>query len=392
MRISGQVVPPASGVLDAASKKYVDENAVGIYSFFGEASIGTDETIDFEFGPAAYAGRAIGVSIEVATARTSGTITADLQVATVTKLTATIDGTNTVSHSATNLTNTHTVVADDSLRVRVTSSGYAAAVDVRIQAFFSVNDIRDLPTAPSQADFVQAHVGLAALLAGADANGDVRYTGTPPGQMGTAVTVNHVVAGTNTSLSVSVTTTNVTVNVATDGGGLPTSTAADVASAVNGDGSASALVVAEAQGTGLSVVADVGPITLSSDAESPDYRVVWDTIDDSRGSSISLDKLTGVFTLAPGFYYIHASMHCYRSGTGMLRVFQLYDETNAALVAGTDCASFNSLAGNGTGGHPATICLLAVETSTDYSIQLLTNPAVQDIGDQSHLCIIKLDA
>jgi hypothetical protein len=96
------------------------------------------------------------------------------------------------------------------------------------------------------------------LLAGAvSPNGDVLYKAVAPNSTGTAITVRHVVAGLGTALSVSVVGTAITVNSATDGGGLVTSTAADVAAAILASAPASALVTATAQGTGLGLIAAV---------------------------------------------------------------------------------------------------------------------------------------
>jgi hypothetical protein len=70
-----------------------------------------------------------------------------------------------------------------------------------------------------------------------------------------AVTITHVVAGVSTAFSVGVIGNAITVNSATDGGGLATSTAADVVAAIVASTAASALVSAQAVGTGLGIVA-----------------------------------------------------------------------------------------------------------------------------------------
>lgn len=75
-------------------------------------------------------------------------------------------------------------------------------------------------------------------------NADVQYIAKTTGPTGNVVTVAYVVAGTNTALSVSVTGNAITVNLATSAGGAATSTAAQVAAAVNANGPASALVAA----------------------------------------------------------------------------------------------------------------------------------------------------
>lgn len=71
---------------------------------------------------------------------------------------------------------------------------------------------------------------------------DLVYTAVAPGTAGNAITVRYVVAGNSTPLTVSVTGSAITVNVATNGGGAPTSTAAQVAAAVAASAPAAALV------------------------------------------------------------------------------------------------------------------------------------------------------
>lgn len=88
-------------------------------------------------------------------------------------------------------------------------------------------------------------------VAGATVNGDVMYTK----KVSAAVTVTHVVAGASTAFSVGVVGNAITVNSATDGGGLATSTAADVVAGILASVPASALVSAQAVGTGLGLVA-----------------------------------------------------------------------------------------------------------------------------------------
>lgn len=75
----------------------------------------------------------------------------------------------------------------------------------------------------------------ASLTIGAG-NAGVTYTATGyyGGLIGNSITVAHVTSGTGTPLSVNVSGYAVTVHLATDGSGVATSTAAQVAAAVNG--------------------------------------------------------------------------------------------------------------------------------------------------------------
>lgn len=112
------------------------------------------------------------------------------------------------------------------------------------------------------------------LLRGFDSNGGVSYSALQ--DSGTIVpTIQHVQTGLSSPLLVEVTGLAVTVQLQTDGFGLPISTAAAVAAAVNADPIAGFLFRASAEGTGLSAAApsdavpvpgrlmqpDVGPLT-----------------------------------------------------------------------------------------------------------------------------------
>lgn len=93
---------------------------------------------------------------------------------------------------------------------------------------------------------VSMRASLTTALTGT--NNDLTFTSNAPAHNrvgGNSVRVRYVVAGANTPLSVSVSGNDITVNVATNGSSAATSTAAQVATAVNGNASASALVTAE---------------------------------------------------------------------------------------------------------------------------------------------------
>lgn len=68
------------------------------------------------------------------------------------------------------------------------------------------------------------------------------FTADAIGVAGNSIRIRYVVAGNNTPLSVSVSTNDITVNLATDGSGVPTSTANQVKTALDGSGPASALI------------------------------------------------------------------------------------------------------------------------------------------------------
>jgi hypothetical protein len=96
-------------------------------------------------------------------------------------------------------------------------------------------------------------------------NADLMYIADAPGAAGNSIRIRYVAAGNNTALSVSVSTLDITVNLATNGSGVPTSTATAVMNAVNGNASAAALVTASlAPGdTGAGIVPAMGFTFLS---------------------------------------------------------------------------------------------------------------------------------
>lgn len=108
-------------------------------------------------------------------------------------------------------------------------------------------------------------------------NNAIRWTARDPGVGGNALRVALVVAGTSTALSVGVTAGVITVNVATDGGGAPTSTAAQVITAVQAHDEADALVTVANEGasTGAGIVAAVAstPLAGGTDETAPQNRI-----------------------------------------------------------------------------------------------------------------------
>lgn len=104
---------------------------------------------------------------------------------------------------------------------------------------------------------------LTTALAGS--NNDLKFEADERGVGGNSITVAYVVSGNNTALSVSVSGSAITVNVATNGGGDPTSTAAQVRDAVNAHATASELVTASnaAGNDGTGVVAALSATALS---------------------------------------------------------------------------------------------------------------------------------
>lgn len=90
-------------------------------------------------------------------------------------------------------------------------------------------------------------------------NSNLVFTADAAGTAGNSIRIRYVVAGTGTSLSVVVASTDITVNLATNGSGVPTSTAAQILAAINASGAAAALInTAHAPGSDGSGVPDNG--------------------------------------------------------------------------------------------------------------------------------------
>jgi hypothetical protein len=74
------------------------------------------------------------------------------------------------------------------------------------------------------------------------ANSNLRFVADLAGTAGNSIRIRYVVAGNNTALSVSVASNDITVNLATNGSGIPTSTAAQIKTAIDASGAAAALI------------------------------------------------------------------------------------------------------------------------------------------------------
>lgn len=136
---------------------------------------------------------------------------------------------------------------------------------------------------------VQAQV----TIAGADSNGGVTYKAVAYGTSGNSIQVRHVVAGNSTPLTISVTGSQITVNVATDSGGLATSTATAIATAVGLYGPASALVTAAATGTGASITAAAGYTNLVGGVDGGSASSLKSQIDSAAISGLTSTVYTG---------------------------------------------------------------------------------------------------
>lgn len=133
MRVNLQTKPStASGT--AATRRYSSDNVQGIYSLRDSTTLTTgNESVTLPLGAPPFAGSLVAIAVEVSQARTAGTVTVDAKIAGVTKLTATIDGTNTTKHKVIAVPGTHAIAALDSLTVDVAASSFTpTSTDVRV--------------------------------------------------------------------------------------------------------------------------------------------------------------------------------------------------------------------------------------------------------------------
>jgi len=123
--------------------------------------------------------------------------------------------------------------------------------------------VQDANTAATSLLEIQGTAAQASLIVpGSGPDGGVSYTAITPGDAGNAITVTHIQTGILTALSVTVTGTAISVTLATDGAGAISSTANDVALAVNTYAPAAALVQAVGTGTGLSLAGAIATTHL----------------------------------------------------------------------------------------------------------------------------------
>ena len=117
---------------------------------------------------------------------------------------------------------------------------------------------------------------------------DVNLTAVTAGLIGNGISTQFVDPGAaSQALSVSVSGNAITVNLATDAGSNVTSTAAQVAAAINADAAASALVSAAPEGAGTGVVNSIAQTNLAGGVDATTYSTSL-SVYDSLGSTVVL--------------------------------------------------------------------------------------------------------
>ncbi len=211
--------------------------------------------------------------------------------------------------------------------------------------------------------------------ANADANADVlfeRATGGTDATLGGSVSIEYIDDdGNTTPLSVNTIDDGngnftVQVTLATDAAGVVTSTANDVAALITGDATASALVSATAQGTGLGVIddADLAPAALTGGQDSgtinfSDIRPsnVAGTIDVVFADPGANSQALGVVVTENGDDRT-ITINLATDGTGALT--STVDDIIAAIAASEDASALVSTSSSGD-----TTAVAAAVASTD---------------------------
>nr|MCL4500214.1 phage tail sheath subtilisin-like domain-containing protein [Chloroflexota bacterium] len=143
---------------------------------------------------------------------------------------------------------------------------------------------------------------FATLTTGTSPTNRITWRAKTAGTTGNTITVALVKSGNNTPLSVSVAGQAITVNLATDSSGNQISTCAQVVSAVNGNASASALVVATAVDSGI--VAPVAATALSGGIDTASSLIVMAASEGKWANNITVEASDGTASPTMGFNLI----------------------------------------------------------------------------------------
>lgn len=202
-------------------------------------------------------------------------------------------------------------------------------------------------------------------VAGATVPGDVLYTKKVSG----AVTVQHVVAGNNTVFSVQVVGLAITVNSATNGGGVATSTANDVAAGIMGTPAAAALVSALAVGAGTGLMANAAAAGFAN--SGIDYTAKQEGVQVRHGN---LGPSNPTITVLVANKQITVNPVTDANGIQTSTATQLATAVNASPTASLLLAAVATGAGSGLVGMQGTYIALATTLATGDQFTFTTTP------------------
>jgi hypothetical protein len=171
--------------------------------------------------------------------------------------------------------------------------------------------------------FYEAGFGKARIASDGDVNGQVVVTALQQGTAGHDITVQIIKPGVaNSPLSVTVIGRSIVVGLSTDAGGATTSTAQQVAAAINASPASAALVSASASGTGLGVVqalstTSLAPVIVESGPFAGAYQTTF-------ASTPSFPQDATV-AFGSGAAIAASSLFLYVRDTGNAPAFYIYD-------------------------------------------------------------------
>jgi hypothetical protein len=171
--------------------------------------------------------------------------------------------------------------------------------------------------------FYDVQFGEAQIATTGGIDSKVIFTAKQKGTAGHDVTVQVLDPGTSSSpLSVSVTGRTITISLATDSGGTPNSTAAQVAAAVDAAPAASTLVAASAGGSGTGLVQTLGATALAPVIlETGPFASVYQT---AFANTTSFPQDASV-TYGSGAAIDASALFLYVRDTGRAPAFYIYD-------------------------------------------------------------------
>ncbi len=157
----------------------------------------------------------------------------------------------------------------------------------RIAHLTDPTDRSTLTAEESSATLTGRDAVAASLQTGTPGTDAITWTAQAPGTAGNTVSVALVAEGNDTPLSVEITDTAITVHLATDGTGVATSTADEIAAAAMGDLTVSALVSAVTEDTG--VVAAAASANLTGGADAADALEISAINEGAWGDRLSVE-------------------------------------------------------------------------------------------------------
>lgn len=199
-----------------------------------------------------------------------------------------------LTYDSGNLTATTTLQVSGAKGSQVLFFGNGSSATNVVNGINNVSDVTGVT-----ASITTAAVASTLARTSAAANSDLTFTDArqDAGASDTAVSVAFVNGGNSQTLSVSVTGTAISVQLATDGGGLVTSTAAQVKAAIDASTSAAALVSVAQEGDGTGVVDAAASASLAGGTNA---EITLESTDFGSDQFVAVEVLAGTFNTEVG--------------------------------------------------------------------------------------------